>query len=633
AAVSRMESGEDGGKGGGGMDVLEFWREEVSDFLSSQIRAHAARHAHLVAREVGSEAVVQVVVDVVLSNEIEDVVWGALATSLGEKEFAGSRKAKSILHWLLENPSKRVRTTAVRSVLSHAHRGEALVQYPGCINMRELEWGSLPDGSDDSADIKMGGPGSSGSTNEGGDNSGEQGGEGRGGGGGSNDRWLLPSLCDPNAFVSYFQRISVCEILGTSVPTGLDAQQEEDLIARLGKDPVPMVRVAVAENLGNLKRRAVIKDLMGDPDDLVQAKSIENCVGQFMQAMRTDEDRGHFLNFLREHLVHSPSWRARFALAKQMWELFDGAASFHGSGATPHSSSSSMAVSSPSNFSMDVDTASDAVSDAKRQDAVMVLREILVDLFSDPEPEVRSAAARHFGYFKDDRRYLPILNALVSDEDEDARRAAISCFPQVAKVLPLEVAELVMELLSRDPDPEVYTFAVRTLFESDLLMSFTDHHSLAIVQTLYSKLRWHREQSMQAYSWRTKDEVVRATATIIRRIPAEPWQSRAAGLDFVLNCLKDPVYTVRANTCKQVAALAQTYGSDWVNAHLAGVPAQLYDAEGADYKVRITALELAHELFRIQCFHDQALIQRARTHDPVANVREKADLLFPSSAT
>ncbi|GBG26029.1 Serine/threonine-protein phosphatase 2A 65 kDa regulatory subunit A gamma isoform [Hondaea fermentalgiana] len=774
--------------------VMTFWSSEISSFLDDETRAHAVGHSHLIAREVGAKRVVDAMDKILLPRETSDLVWCALAKSLGAREFSESARAKCLLHWLLEMPEPQVRREAVRSVLLHAHRGDPLVAYPGALDVSIFD--SIPsvDGksspnaapvspSNGTASSPRGSPkktqsGSNYQSNEKTNNNnnniaGKHGSpvssssaasrRDRIPSNGSEDNriapgcLLLPHLCEPGSFKSFFQRISVCELLAEPIPSGLSPEEEVDLIHKLGKDPVPMVRAAVAKNLGSLAHKAAVKaarnpkksamsspkasrpeikkkkknsedasavvspsplglssrssssdrgdiavpetllqrkmplslvrDLMADPDDLVQALAIEHCLAQFILEMRTPDEKVHFLHVLKESLVHSNSWRSRFALASQLDFLFDELAKWNPSASshvihgdddaedlpdavakvdldgalgsdlpqavalnTSNSSGRARGASRGRSSSSGGDSGSgisNGMEDVEKVPQSFRLEDlqfIVMELFSDPMPEVRSAAAKHFKFFFANPVFTPLLEKLVGDEDAAVRRAILETFPSLARRAPSQIANMLHHLISDDPEPDIRISAVQIFFRADFLRLLPKGLCLDLLPQVYGAVFWAgenagmRSASVQsshdpnaaASTWRAKDAAIAAVHEVVKVLSESEWTHQANGVNFLIQCLRSPVRRIRSNAVSQIPAIAERFGHDWMQHHLVGIPQVLMQDPASDYKVRITALELVEQLVKVQCSSGQLeqVVRAAAQSDPVKNVRQKAQGLL-----
>jgi HEAT repeat protein len=629
--------------------VAQFFLEEVSNVLDDSVRINAVKHSHLICREIGAERVLVSIERHLLPLEVSDAVLLALAVSLGEREFGGSARALATLTWLLESPDVSVRRAAVKSVLQHAHRGQPL-ERAAVVNVSAFD--PCPADPEESkaqeplAHVRMGADGE--------------------------EALLLPWLSDVARFKSFYQRLSVCELLGSGVPSGLTAAQEADLVLRLARDQVPQVRMSLADSLGRLApppapaagqaepweaRRLIslpiMRELMLDPDDIVQATAVASCLVQFVARVAHEER----VPFIREELVHSPSWRARLALARQMDRVLEAVLAAPtgpplSSLGPPLQAPSGSSGSSAEDMDVDGEQGSDNASEppppplplhspaplltspplpqqqrvTSAEEALAELRLALAELLTDPEPEVRAEAVKHLQHFvESNESCATLLQRVGEDEDEQVRKAALAPLHILARRFPQPAACLLDKLIAADQEATVRIAAVESLFFKGVIAELEPAERLELVRNVYQS-----SASTDAIGWRIKSLAASAVAVAAAALPREQWTEHAQGLAFLKRCLCDHVFTVRKTAVGQLAPLAQAYGKDWAKTHLCPVPDALYRHE-SDYKVRTTVLEVLSELFKLDCFTEtNAQVVRLAANDPVPNVRNKAAALFPN---
>jgi len=561
-------------------NLLTVYQDELANYFDERSKARAAKFSHYVAREAG----VDITVDIIAAHigfEISDSVLKEFAKVLGKAEFVRNSLANSCLCWMLDNPEAFVRQRAVKSVIQMCSRNawKPLIR-PGLFSTSSFDMVDRGNRSEDSV-------------------------------------LLIRHLMNGEQFKSFFQRISVCELFASPVDLGLTADECLAIVEELAKDPVPMVRAALAKNLGGLRQsheqRGVSREaallLMRDPDDMVQQVAIEHCLKQI--ALETMDDKTLFLHIFKEELVFSPSWRTRFAVAKQLDKIYEVINSYSPS----HTSDSN---------DMDWDRSSSVDKDFQNQFSA-----ILVELLSDPERNVRSAAASHFHYFINEEN-CAYLEQLVDDEDILVRKTIISKFHILVHLRQSQVAKLLNKVLVADLAGEIRTFGVKTFFKPDVFNAFSHSERLDIMRTIYNASSSSESRSLSVFSWRTIDEALKGLPIVVSSVSAQVWQDDANGFGFFIRCLRDDVYRIRHSASQQIGALGAAYGKQWISDNLGKVPRNMYEKDENKYKIRIQALIVAYEMSLLVDLTDTEFIKYAIGSDPVLNVKRKAALLFPS---
>eukprot|EP00514_Thraustochytrium_sp_LLF1b_P013623 CAMPEP_0184546626 /NCGR_PEP_ID=MMETSP0199_2-20130426/5065_1 /TAXON_ID=1112570 /ORGANISM="Thraustochytrium sp., Strain LLF1b" /LENGTH=601 /DNA_ID=CAMNT_0026941047 /DNA_START=216 /DNA_END=2017 /DNA_ORIENTATION=+ len=587
--------------------VRQLWKHELGNLFDETLREHAVRHAHLIAAEIGADETLRIVEEVLLPHETSDLVFRTLATSLGKQEFASSKYSCCFLAWLLENPHRAIRKAATNSVLEHAERGQPMVTFPGLIDLQKIDAAPL--------DAKL--------VSEREENAGQK-------------VPLVSWLSVPGRFKSFYQRVALCELMAAPVETGLSREQESDILMGLAKDPIPEVRLAFATHLGvvsentshpQLQQRAVsapiLRDLMLDSDDLVQAGSISSCLKRFLGLV----DQTQAEKFIRDELGHSPSWRARLALAKEIPNIFSKLTSlFSTSRAAEMEASRAESSGREEGPQRGETTAMDTNKTATGSEKqISDLRSVFIELFTDPEPDVRAEAARNLQHFAVESEFVSsFAERLVEDEDNEVRKGVLHSFPGLVKLFPNKVAQLLVKIVLVDNEPEIRTQAIETFFSDGILAVLPEKDRIDAIGDLYKATTSLNRQQQQFMSWRTTARAVEAIPLVIRNISPETWIQKVDGLGFFRKVLQDQVHHVRLVAINQIPVLVSLFGVEWAKLNISPVAEELY-RKSSDYNLRITALELIYALYKAGYItSDSSAIFLVASKDPVRNVREKA---------
>jgi len=647
----------------GGDAALDVFAEVAGDVLDDAVRLRAVSCAAKAASFFGADAVAGVLVERLLPFETSDAVLVRMAAVLGAPVFDTSRAARAILNWLLEHPVRPVRAAAVVGTVARAQRTRVAPVYSRA-DARQLGLLAL-DGLEDASSNSENGANSiavlaSQDANE----------------KAEEERPLIMALSDASGtFQTYFQRISVCELLARDIVPGLTREELDAIVIALGRDQVPSVRAALAEHVGRLARRVrkdkradmnvpliplnVLHDLTRDPDDHVQAITIEICLGEFVDELRTMRDFSNFIMSLREAMVHSPSWRTRLAVAKQLDMIItrlreiSGMLNSQGNGSVLQAQGDiemgEDGLEAPSvlpltmkPFAMGPGAPIPVSPKLTNFDEVEAA---VLELFTDPEAEVRTAAAVHLEVFFPSPSATQILEILLEDEEPAVRRAILSQFAALMLKFGSYIPTLLKNVIVSDPDCEVRTYAVHVLFTETLLKAVENEQRLDLLAATYASMipaqggigeKLEKEMDVSeeeteegalaapTHSWRIKMEVLESLPIAIRFVSASEWTDVLHGIEFLSSCLRDSVYSLRKKACEQVGPLVDSFGVDWAKANLVSLPRSLLDEATVNYKQRLTVIDLVESLkSKGISFTSCDEILKELESDPVKNVREK----------
>jgi len=210
----------------------------------------------------------------------------------------------------------------------------------------------------------------------------------------------------------------------------------------------------------------------------------------------------------------------------------------------------------------------------------------LQGLVSDSVPEVREALAEqvaclgeYLGKEGAKEKLLPVLKKLASDESPVARLNLCSKLANVSRILGIE------------------------LFETDILPLLKE---VTIDQR-----------------WRVRNSIVVNIAQIGIQMGKDKF-GKSRLKEILVQSLRDPACTVRETASKQVQALNQAFGFDWMSEHLFAPMKNLYKESG-NYLHRMVPLKavqlLCKDLTIAQMKSEFVELLTSALSDPISNVR------------
>jgi serine/threonine-protein phosphatase 2A regulatory subunit A len=368
---------------------------------------------------------------------------------------------------------------------------------------------------------------------------------------------LIVKLANGEWFTS---KISACGMFASAYPKVSNAEKRAEMrqtYTRLCSDDTPMVRRAAASNLGKFSATvekefllsemlALFKSMCADDQDSVRLLAIENCTA-FGQLLTEPENVQHVLPIVRLS-VEDRSWRVRFNVAKE----------FH-----------PLCKAMGDNITM-----SDGLGS-------------FCNLLQDAEAEVRAAAAKNISGYLDligvenfVAEIVPTMQVLGEDMAQNVRvvvaeQCMLLC-PKLGQEVSISQIGPLLEVFLRDDSHEV---TLKVLNELHVVGDWMQELAKSLLPAI--------KDLCKDSNWRVRQAIINVIPLFAKEMGTSHFQSNFQ--DLFLDAFDDQISTVRVMAAEGLAAIAETAGSEWLQANL--MPAIKERYEGSEqYLTRVSIL-------------------------------------------
>ncbi|PWZ04817.1 hypothetical protein Zm00014a_011331 [Zea mays] len=353
--------------------------------------------------------------------------------------------------------------------------------------------------------------------------------------------WFIPVVKRLAAGEWFTARVSSCGLFHIAYPSALDQLKTElrTIYGQLCQDDMPMVRRAAASNLGKfaatVEQNHLKTEIMSIFDDLTQdVAGIISCS----------------LSFLFEITVCDKSWRVRYMVANQLYELCEAV------GPEP-----------------------------TRADLVPAY----VRLLRDNEAEVRIAAAGKVTKFcrilnpqLSIQHILPCVKELSSDSSQHVRSALASVIMGMAPVLGKDATmeQLLPIFLSllKDEFPDVRLNIISKLDQVNQVIGID-----FLSQTLLPAI----VELAEDRHWRVRLAIIEYIPLLASQLGVGFFDDKLGAL--CMQWLEDKVFSIRDAAANNLKRLAEEFGPEWAMQHI--IPQVLEKINNPHYLYRMTILQ------------------------------------------
>lgn len=406
---------------------------------------------------------------------------------------------------------------------------------------------------------------------------------------------MVKRMATGDWFTSRISAANLCPIPYAKV--NVECQREiRELFVNLCLDDTPMVRRAACSRMSAMINMMTYEDikrelfppfstLAADEQDSVRLLAVQTCVDM----MRVYKEHGCTVLFpVILGLCGDKSWRVRYMVADKFADIVTAVG-----------------------------------SNEKNENSFSVLAEGFSKLLSDPEAEVRTAAAfklgevaKAFGPSKSTNQLLGSIKVLARDSCQYTRAALGSVVASISSVVRKQdvldhLLPVFLQLL-KDMDPEV---------RLNLISKIDAINDVIGVELMSQSLVPAIRNLAQDNNWRVRLSIIEHIPHLAKQLGVAFFEHQLVELSMVW--LGDSVFTVREAATLNLTKLAEVFGVDWAKENIIPKVTDL----GADnsYLFRITALFAIKDVSAILgevLTTDKLLpVALSMATDPVPNVR------------
>ncbi|CAN6876004.1 unnamed protein product [Brassica oleracea] len=356
-------------------------------------------------------------------------------------------------------------------------------------------------------------------------------------------------------------RVSACGVFHIAYPSAPDAVKTElrSIYTQLCQDDMPMVRRAAATNLGKFAATiesahlktdvmSMFDDLTQDDQDSVRLLAVEGCAA-LGKLLEPQDCVAHILPVIVNFSQQDKSWRVRYMVANQLYELCEAVG-----------------------------------SEPTRTELVPAY----VRLLRDNEAEVRIAAAGKVTKFcrilnpeLAIQHILPCVKELSTDSSQHVRSALASVIMGMAPVLGKDatIEHLLPIFLSllKDEFPDVRLNIISKLDQVNQVIGI-DLLSQSLLPAIV--------ELAEDRHWRVRLAIIEYIPLLASQLGVGFFDDKLGAL--CMQWLQDKVHSIREAAANNVKRLAEEFGPEWAMQHI--VPQVLEMISNPHYLYRMTIL-------------------------------------------